>query len=90
MHGTFTEIVEPERLVFVTRVGETVDAPRFEIQNTVTLKEQGPSQTELTLDILVLSANEAAYGNLSGAKIGWTQSLARLAMLLESGSGSEQ
>ena len=89
LSGSFTEIVEPERLVFVVRVGENADGPRFEIQNTVTLLEYGESQTELTLDIVVLSANEAARGNLAGAKIGWTQSLERLATLLEPPGGKQ-
>ena len=90
LHGTFTEIHEPERLVFVVGVGEDDAVPRFEIRNTITFVEHGQSQTELILDILVLSANDAARGGLAGAQIGWNQSLDRLAILLESTSGSEQ
>jgi hypothetical protein len=76
-----------DSMVFIMRVGENDNAPRFEVRITVTLIENGQAQTELTLDILVLSANDAARTNLAGARIGWSQTLDRLAMMLESSSG---
>ncbi len=90
MHGSFTEIAEPNRLVFKSGVDDAESGAQFEILNTVTFVDKGPGKTELTLDIRVLSANCAARGSLAGAQIGWAQSLDRLAILLESDSRSHQ
>jgi uncharacterized protein YndB with AHSA1/START domain len=79
MHGSFVEIVAPERLVFMSRVNEADGSLRFEIRNTVTFADLGSTRTELTLEFLVVSATDAASHNLAGANIGWAQSLDRLA-----------
>ncbi|HEY3741256.1 MAG TPA: SRPBCC domain-containing protein, partial [Bryobacteraceae bacterium] len=51
MHGSFTEIVEPERIVFLSGVDRPESGLQFEIRNTVTLVEAGPRRTELTLEV---------------------------------------
>ncbi|HEY3744300.1 MAG TPA: SRPBCC domain-containing protein, partial [Bryobacteraceae bacterium] len=67
-----------ERIVFLSGVDRPEDGLQFEIRNTVTLAEAGPRRTELTLEVEVLSATDAARPNITGAEMGWTQSLDRL------------
>jgi uncharacterized protein YndB with AHSA1/START domain len=90
VRGSFVEIVEPERLVFRLLVNEADESARFEVLNTATFVESGESETELTLEVRVMSAGERARGSLAGARMGWTQSLERLAMLIESKPGRPQ
>jgi uncharacterized protein YndB with AHSA1/START domain len=87
MYGSFVEIVEPERLIFISGVKESDGSSRFEVRNTLTFKDCAPGKTELTLDILVISSTEAALGNLAGAKMGWAQTLDRLTAYVETQSG---
>ncbi len=77
MHGLYKEIVEPERLVFLTAVPGEKDQPMFEVLNTVTLVEQG-KKTQLTVDVKVISMTDQAIPHISGMSIGWSQTLERL------------
>ena len=74
--GTFTELVEPERIVCTLRYEEGGEVV-FENLNTVTLTERG-DKTVLTLDVRVLRANAAAPKYLIGMHEGWQQTLDRL------------
>ena len=74
--GTFTELVEPERIACTLRYEENGEVV-FENLNTVTLTEHG-GKTLLTLDVRVLRANATAPKYLIGMHEGWQQTLDRL------------
>jgi uncharacterized protein YndB with AHSA1/START domain len=78
MMGTFTEVIEPERIVFTSGALDGDGKALFEIENTVTLEKQG-TKTKQTLRARVLSRTAGAAPYLAGMDIGWTQSLERLA-----------
>jgi uncharacterized protein YndB with AHSA1/START domain len=82
MKGVFDEIVEPERLVFVSSALDEKGKSMFDILNTVTFTEHG-GKTSLTLQARVLKANASAPQYLKGMEMGWTQSLDRLGAHLE-------
>jgi uncharacterized protein YndB with AHSA1/START domain len=81
MTGTVTEIVEPEKLVFVSSP-IIDDKPIMDTLSTMTLKEVG-DKTEMTLRIVVTRTTPAAEGPLSGMEMGWNQSINKLAKFLE-------
>jgi uncharacterized protein YndB with AHSA1/START domain len=78
MTGAFQEIVEPERLVFLSAAltGKNGE-PLMEILNTVTFAEYG-DKTKLTLHARVLWAKPEAAQALAGMEQGWSESLERL------------
>jgi uncharacterized protein YndB with AHSA1/START domain len=77
LKGTFVEVVEPERLVFVSTTAEDEHGdPRLEILNTVTFAERD-GKTELTMTARVVKAIDMD-GALSGMEQGWTETLERL------------
>ena len=78
MTGVFQEIVEPERLVFVSSALDADGKSMFDILNTVLFAEQR-GKTTLTLQARVISATALAPQYLKGMEMGWTQSLDRLA-----------
>ena len=78
MRGVFTELVEPERIVFTSAALDGDGKPLFEIENTVTLEKQG-TKTKQTMRARVLNRTAGAAPYLAGMDIGWTQSLERLA-----------
>ena len=83
MTGHFEEVVPPERLVFFSAA--FVDDPQdpfLENRNTVTFTDLG-GKTQVTLQVVVLKATEAATVPLSGMEAGWSQSLVKLAGLLK-------
>jgi uncharacterized protein YndB with AHSA1/START domain len=82
MKGVFEEIVEPERLVFVSSALDEKGNSLFDILNTVTLAEEG-GKTSLTLQARVIKAAASAPQYLKGMEMGWTQSLDRLGAHLE-------
>ncbi|MCI4322856.1 MAG: SRPBCC domain-containing protein [Thermoplasmata archaeon] len=82
MTGTFREVSPPERLVFSSAALDAAGVPLFEVLNTVTFAER-PGSTELTVRFQVVRRTGEAGPYLAGAKVGWTQSLARLATLVE-------
>jgi len=79
MTAVFSEIVEPERIVFTTaaHVDESGEA-LFEVLNTVTFAEQG-GKTTLTVVARPLDPPADAAPYLSGMEQGWSQSIDRLA-----------
>ncbi|MHA4810801.1 SRPBCC family protein [Flavitalea flava] len=82
MSGTFREIIEPERLVFVsTAIADENGIPQLEALNTVTFENQN-GMTKLTLHVTVTKASPAADQAISGMSGGWNQSQDRLAAYL--------
>ena len=77
MTGTFQEIAEPERIVFISSALDEAGNSLFDIENTVTFVEHG-GKTTLTLQARVLKATAMAPQYLKGMEVGWTQSLERL------------
>jgi uncharacterized protein YndB with AHSA1/START domain len=77
MTGVFEEIVEPERLVFVSSALDEKGNSMFDVRSTVTFAEQG-GKTQLTLQLRVITATAQAPQYLKGMEAGWTQSLDRL------------
>jgi uncharacterized protein YndB with AHSA1/START domain len=78
MAGAYREIVEPERLVFVSAALDAEGTSLFEVLTTVTFAERG-GKTALTLQAKVIRASAGAAPYLEGMEAGWTQSLERLA-----------
>ena len=78
MKGIFTEVTEPERLVFTGYALMKVDGdPVLETRNTVTLSETG-GKTTLTVDVVVVMATAEAEFPLAGMEQGWNEQLDRL------------
>lgn len=82
MSGAFRDLAPPERLSFIGSAVDGEGRPLFEVLHTITLAEDGPVRTILTMQARVLTATAAAAPHLSGAKVGWTQQLERLAAYL--------
>lgn len=80
--GVFREVVAPERLVFTSTFDDDKGNHLIEALNTVTFTELG-SKTKLTLRATVLNATDEVAENLAGMEEGWTQSLERLAGLIQ-------
>jgi uncharacterized protein YndB with AHSA1/START domain len=78
MTGVVREIVEPERLVFVSAALDEQGNPFFEVLNTIEFSEQG-GKTRLTLRASVVNKTAEAEPYLAGMEEGWSQSLDRLA-----------
>ncbi len=78
MTGEYREIVEPERIVFISAALDGEGKPMFEVLTTVTLVENA-GRTTLTMraQVVKTTANAAQY--IAGMEIGWTQSLERFA-----------
>lgn len=77
MSGTFQELVEPERIVFLSSALDDQGNSMFDILNTVTFADHG-GKTELTLQARVLTTTARAPQHLKGMEMGWNQSLDRL------------
>jgi uncharacterized protein YndB with AHSA1/START domain len=77
MTGRFEEIVEPERLVFVSSALDEKGNSMFDVLSTVIFAEQR-GKTALTLRLRVITATAQAPQYLKGMEAGWTQSLDRL------------
>ncbi len=83
MTGLFQEVVAPKRLVFTTRaIADEAGRPQLETLDVLTLEDLG-GKTKLTLEVTVIKATPAAEGALAGMEEGWSQSLAKLAELLQ-------
>jgi len=78
MTGAYQEVVEPERLVFISAVLDAAGKPMFELLNTVTFAEEG-GKTKQILRVRVIQRTAQAAPYLAGMEQGWTQSLERLA-----------
>jgi uncharacterized protein YndB with AHSA1/START domain len=82
MDGTVREVVPPERLVFVAGALDGAGKLMFEVLTTVTFEQLG-GKTRLTLKLRVVRKGPGADQHIKGMKIGWTQSLERLAAFVE-------
>jgi uncharacterized protein YndB with AHSA1/START domain len=81
MTGVFQEIVEPERLIFVSSALDGNGNSMFDVLSTVTFAEQR-GKTVLTLQLRVINTTAQAPQYLKGMEMGWTQSLDRLGAYL--------
>ena len=82
MSGTYEEVVKPERIVFKSGALDEKGNPKFEIHTAVTFTEVN-GKTALKLEAKVLNMTSAdAEQHLSGMRMGWSQSLDRLAALV--------
>ena len=84
MKAAFEEIVEPERLVFLSGAMDESENLLFEIRNMVTFVEVA-GKTRVTLRASIVSQTAAAPAYLAGMEMGWTQSLERLEALVAKG-----
>lgn len=83
MRGKFHEVVAPERLVFTSSALEDeAGHAQLEVRNTVTFTEHN-GKTTLTLHAKVVKAAPPAAGAIAGMEQGWSQSLERLAAVLQ-------
>ena len=80
-HGTFHEIVEPERLVFTSQAIDQDGAVLIEARNTVTFTEQG-GKTAMTLHVSVVKAVGMGLQYIKGMEQGWSQSFDKLQALV--------
>lgn len=77
MSGSFREIAEPERLVFVAVAEDQDGRPHLESLTTVTFEDQG-GKTKVTVTAHATGLSPAAPQMLAGMDAGWTQSLEKL------------
>jgi uncharacterized protein YndB with AHSA1/START domain len=82
MTGRFVEIDRPHRLVFTTAALDGEGRPMFEVLNTVTFSVVDGG-TEISVVARVTSTTPAAPQYLAGMSQGWSQSLDRLAALVD-------
>jgi uncharacterized protein YndB with AHSA1/START domain len=84
MMGTFTEVVEFERLVFTNNAYFEVPpvTPLIEGITTVTFADVG-GKTQVTVHAVVLKTAPEAAQALDGMEPGWTQQLEKLADFLK-------
>jgi uncharacterized protein YndB with AHSA1/START domain len=78
MTGVYQEVVELERLVFISAALDDQGKPLFEVLTTVTLTDQG-KKTKQTMQARVIKRTAKAAPYIAGMEAGWTQSLERLA-----------
>ncbi|HUD07156.1 MAG TPA: SRPBCC domain-containing protein [Candidatus Saccharimonadales bacterium] len=81
MKGVFQEVTSPEKLVYSSSA-IMEGKPILDCLNTVTFEEDDAG-TKMTLHIVVTKVTPEAEGPLAGMKMGWTQSIDKLARLLE-------
>jgi uncharacterized protein YndB with AHSA1/START domain len=77
MGGEYREILEPERLVFMTAALDEAGKPLFENLNTVIFTEH-VGKTTITLHTRVIKSTPAAMQYLSGMELGWKLTLDKL------------
>lgn len=82
MTGTFREIVEPERIVFISAALDGKGAHLFEVLTTVTFEEKDGG-TQLTMRAEVVRMTYEAAPFLEGMEAGWTQSFDKFRAYLE-------
>jgi uncharacterized protein YndB with AHSA1/START domain len=84
MGGKFLEVVPPEKLATVTGALDEDGELMFEFHHTLTLEEMSGEKTKLTMrSRLVKVASDDAGRYVGGFEAGMTQSLERLADVLE-------
>jgi uncharacterized protein YndB with AHSA1/START domain len=77
MTGVYQEVVEPERIVFISAALDDKGNPMFEVLTTVTWAEQG-GKTKQIMRARVIKTTPQAAPYIAGMEQGWTQSLERL------------
>lgn len=83
MKGKFHELRAPERLVFTSSaIEDNAGNAQLEVRNIVTFTEHN-GKTTLTLHAQIIKLMPAAAGAAGGMEQGWSQSLERLAVLLQ-------
>lgn len=82
MDGVYQEIIEPERLVFITAALNDKGNRLFEVLNTITFSDEG-GKTKLTLKASVSKITADAWQYLDGMDQGWNQSLERLGQYIQ-------
>lgn len=88
MIGVFKEIVPRERLVFTAAAQDPNGVVHLETETTVTFADQR-GKTKVTVKAIAVGKTPAAPAMLGGMKEGWTQSLVRMAELLENTADRE-
>jgi uncharacterized protein YndB with AHSA1/START domain len=79
--GVFTELVEPDYLVFKNYKEDEDGNAQLEVINTVTFTEEN-GKTTMTLNALATRITPEACGSIDGMNVGWNQSIDRFADLL--------
>jgi uncharacterized protein YndB with AHSA1/START domain len=87
MTGVFREIIQPERLVFVSSALDGNGNAMFDVLSTVTFADQR-GKTLLTLQLRVIRTTAQAPQYLKGMEMGWRMSLDRLGEHLAETLGS--
>jgi len=82
MSGVYQEIVAPERLVYTSGALDQEEKLIFEFHHTVVFEDQ-KGKTLMTMKTHLLNAAPAAAAYTGGFKAGMSQSLERLAKLIE-------
>jgi uncharacterized protein YndB with AHSA1/START domain len=77
MTGVYREIIEPERLVFVSAALDKNGNPLFEVITTVTFEEMRAS-TRLMMHAVASKIKPEGMQHVEGMEEGWKQSIARL------------
>lgn len=82
MTGTFEEVLPPERLVFTSVARDNDGNPLLEGHNVITFEDIG-GKTRVTVQSRAVGLAPVAPQMLAGMEAGWTQSLEKLAELVE-------
>lgn len=82
MTGEFEEVVPPERLVFTSVARDQDGNALLEGHNVITFEDVG-GKTRLTVQSSAVGLAPIAPQMLAGMEMGWTQSLEKLADLVE-------
>lgn len=83
MTGTFTEIDEPNKIVY-TSEAILNDKPMMKNQVSVTFEEQ-EGKTKMIVHIIVTEATPEAEMPLRGMEMGWNQQMDKLGEILQKG-----
>ncbi len=78
MSGTYRELVEPERIVFLSTALDGEGRALFEVLNTVTLEETNGHTLQTLTARVVSRQSPLADEYLAGMEQGWNESLGRL------------
>ena len=79
--GVFTELIEPQRIVFTNFKEDDDGNAQLEVVNTVTFTEND-GKTTMTLSAVATRITPEACGSIEGMNAGWNQSIDRFANLL--------
>ena len=82
MSGFFTEIIEPEKIVFTSIKEDDDGNAELEVLNTVTFTDMN-GKTQMTMKAVIVRETPAACGAVDGMNTGWNQSIDRLAENLQ-------